>query len=277
MESDLRPTFFSKWLRSWFDFMITLLRYAVHGIRRYWFVYLLIFGLFATVFYLHSSTVKSYYKATSSYTYLYLPKKVYGDMLYDLELLVEGDQTDRFSEVLKVKKEVGQTLLSFKATNLINKPLHEDYTTKAVPFYIHLEVESEEHLTALQKGITDFLNRNSFAKKKEAERLKKEKLKLKELDYQIHYVDSLLHIYSGESDTSSLADWMQFKFEKETARFSVAQAAEVRTPVSLLKAFQPIHIDRSQVVSELLRYYALLALCISVVVSTGLYWYKLNE
>ena len=276
MENDFKPSSLNQWLRSWVGFALNLLHYAWKGIRHYGYLYLLIFGIFTALFYFHSRNIRSHYEAVSSYTYLHAPKKVYGDMLYDLQLLVEAQQSELVSGMLGVGENASRSLRSIGATNLINKPLHEDYTTKTVPFYIHVKVDSDEYLTEIQNGITAFLNSNSFAKKKESERIKVEQRKLEELNFQVGFVDSLLNTYKGESDTTNLAEWMQFKFDKEIAKYAIEQSIIPQTPVNLLKAFKPIFKNRSEVIFDLAKYYALVALCFSGLITTVLYWYNQN-
>jgi multidrug efflux pump subunit AcrB len=153
------------------------------------------FLLFAVVFGagggLYAWFKKDVFHSQMTVSYSQLEKKIYGDMLFKLNQLVENKQVQELSDLLKMSDEQIMEIKSIRGFNIHNQELTSDLSVEKVPFYIEVEVYNPNILKELEEALVHYISQSDFV----YERLKlNERNYKKEIDHlknQLIYMDSL--------------------------------------------------------------------------------------
>lgn len=154
-----------------------------------WFlVFGIIFGLLGATYAYYKKDV---YHSQMTVSYAQLEKKIYGDMLFKLNQLIESQQWESLSYLLKITTQQAQEIHRIEGINIHNNPLVNDISTEKVPFYIIVDVYDPDILPDLQVALVEYISQSEFVN---------ERLKLNERNYeteiaylknQLSYMDSL--------------------------------------------------------------------------------------
>ncbi|MGB1040157.1 MAG: hypothetical protein ACPGVD_04730 [Flavobacteriales bacterium] len=272
MEDSSQHFSFDSFLRETISFYLKLWSIVKKGIVSYWKHSLVLFIFFGLFFLFKARKTETYFDATSCYVKNFLPKKVYGDKLYDLEKMLKKSDYPSVARTLKISNNLSKTLISIEGKNIKGSPLHEDLTDMNVPFYIHVKLNNIDSIEKIQSVLTDFLQSGDFIKNYISE----EKIKLnKELLFiknEINLLDSLKNNPNNESP--ELGVLLNLSKEKWIRKLDIEKKLKLTTSVSLLKSFQPIKATKDAKLKLIGLKLGLIWLGISLIISTFLYWYN---
>jgi len=169
------------------------------GIARKYVLLLLItaLGFAALAFYQYKN--QRFYKARSSYIYIESQKRVYGEMMDNLQEMIKTHSYEQVAKSLNISLPLAQTIIELSAVNGQDAKLSEDVTENFRTFYIDASTTSRTTFDSLQTALDYYLNSNPFiARKMAANRAKIEqtiaydKLELAKLDsLKAAYTNSL--------------------------------------------------------------------------------------
>lgn len=265
-----------QFLRNTIQFYLTIVQYVFKGAKKHWPYAIGIFIVFGLLFFYKSQKTVTYYTAQSSYTFNYLHKKVYGDLLFDIEQLTDRGEQISVSEVLKIPLSTAEKIISLRARNIENSPLHEDFTPQKVPFYVHIEVYSKTELPIIQKAITDYLTQNPFAANVILQEQIKNRENLALIERDIQILDSLARNFSAE-EPEKLDRLFNISAYKLNEKLKLRNKLSEKNAVSLLKPFQPIEINKKPLLKALFIKYFAAAIVLSTLLMTFLFWYQNPE
>lgn len=264
-----------KFVRSTIAFYISILFFLKGGVKKYWVYNLSIILVFVSFFYYQSLGVKTYYHAKSSYTFNYLHKKVFGDLLYDIEQLVKNKEIESLSKLLQISPEVVETVLSLSAKNIVGGPLHEDFTNKQVPFYIHATFSAKGYESVIQGAITNYLNTDDYIVEKQVEKEEQLLKNYGRIKAELLVLDSLVTLNSSKNAVEELDKVFDIRAQKVKEEIELKKLIESKAKgVTLLKPFVSIEVHRNTLLKKMLFSYGVLGIMLSLSVSTFLFWYK---
>lgn len=151
-------------------------------------LFAVIFGIVGGVF---AWFKKDIYHSQMTVSYAQLEKKIYGDMLFKLNQLVQNEQYNELSVLLDLPVEQSQDIKSIKGINIHNQELTTDLSVEKVPFYIVVEVYNRDVLDDLENSIVDYLSQSAFVKERLELNARNYKKEIEHLTNQLAYMDSL--------------------------------------------------------------------------------------
>ncbi len=151
-------------------------------------IFAIIFGALGGVY---AWTKKQVYHSEMTVSYAQLEKKIYGDMLFKLDQLLDSKQYESLAFLLKMSPDQVKSISSITSKNIHDLPLINDISVEKVPFYIVVDVYDPDVLPELQDALVAYISESDFVD---------ERLKLNERNYrneiahmknQMIYMDSL--------------------------------------------------------------------------------------
>lgn len=128
------------------------------------------------------------FKASFTVAYDDLVRKIYGDRLYKINLLVKRGDFDKVAYYLTVDKQTASTLRSVKGKNILGEDLTQDMNTDRIPFVIKIEVTDSSAISRLQAGLVSFLEEgNAYSSTRK-------NLKIKEIDDELLFINDQLRM-----------------------------------------------------------------------------------
>ncbi len=170
-----------------YDRLIAVLHSFYVGIRKnillFFFCIILVPGLFIFMNMKKSNT----YKASFTVMYEELVRKVYGDRLSKLNLLLE-DNPEKARNMLGLSQKQMNSLKRIEATNILGENLTKDLNVDRIPFIVNIYLNDTNNVKEIQEGILNYLeNANSYL-------IGKRKLKMKEIEDEIAFIDRQLRM-----------------------------------------------------------------------------------
>lgn len=127
------------------------------------------------------------YKASFTVMYEELVRKVYGDRLAKLDLLLEGNKS-KAQALLGLTTAQVKTLKKIEGTNILGEPLAKDLNVDRIPFIVHISLSDTNYIQEIQEGILNHLeSANTYL-------VNKRKLKMKEINDEISFIDNQLRM-----------------------------------------------------------------------------------
>lgn len=170
-----------------YDKLINLLRSFYADLRQGFAllttVAIIVTGVLLLVNYWKSSTYKS------SFTVVYedLVRKVYGDKLDKLDLLLKNDKP-KAQSLMNISDEAISSLKEIQATNILGEPLSEDMNVDKIPFVVELYTQDTAYVHEIQKGVLYYLETgNKYLKEKR-------RLKTKEIAEELQFIEEQLKL-----------------------------------------------------------------------------------
>lgn len=133
---------------------------------------------------------KEVYHSEMTVSYAQLEKKIYGDMLFKLNQLLESKQYESLAILLDMNLNQVKQIHSIYSRNIHNEPLVNDISVEKVPFYIVVDVYDPNILPELQESLVNYISASDFVN---------ERLKLNERNYEneiIHMKNQMIYMDS---------------------------------------------------------------------------------
>lgn len=255
------------------EFFIQVLRTIFFGFKNYWKIVIVLFVLFGSVFYLKSRNTKSYYESKASFTFNYVHKKVYGDMFFYLQKLVENDHNETLSEVLQLSPEIVKSISKLEAKNIVNSPLHQDFTFERIPFYLYLNCERKEDIPTIQNALLQYVlsdSANNVVAQKEIDNYR---ATLDFVTNDLQLIDSLLK-NSDLPDTNHTIELLYLAKERQKEKVSLQNRLSDFNTIAVLSDFRYLPVLASQQNLALSKKYGLYAIFMSLLTVVFLQWYN---
>ena len=259
-----------KFLRESVDFFIQIARNLVLGVGNFWKVGLVILLAMSVMFLFSARQSKTYYRSKASFTYNFVHKKVYGDLFFYLQELTSNKQYEDLAFALGITSEQSQRIRKISAKNIVNSPLHQDFTFERIPFYVYLECEDKADILAIQNGLIRYVladSANNVVAQKEIENYKTSLLFVKE---DLARIDVLLTAI----DSVNSVELLYLAKERQKELISLKSRLSDLNSIALLKAFQPIEITKMDQNTAKLKEYGLITGFLVLFSSLFLQWYK---
>ncbi|BDS09657.1 hypothetical protein [Aureispira anguillae] len=268
-------------IRDTIKFYFDGLKLVKNGLQYYWKYSLLLLVMVGVLSYYKLSKIETYYTAKTSYTFNFLHKKVFGDLLYDIELLCSNKEYQTLSTVLDIPLPAAQSILTFQAKNIVNSPLHEDFTERKVPFYIWVTIKHKESLPVIQKAITNYLVTSPFSIKSVQKKHQDLKKRLALVNNEIQFLDSIkvqlldtVKLTLSQENMEKIAPLLDLHHTKVNLKTTLEEQLIQKEVVSLLKPFQAIKHARAGLLTKAALKYSIIYLFLSLSLTTVFYWYK---
>lgn len=132
------------------------------------------------------------YKASFTVMFDELTRKIYGDRLSKLNLLVQHDDMDKVALLLDIDKKTAATIKSIEAKNILGEDLDKDLNTDRIPFIVEFVTKDSSKVLPLQKCIVQFLETGNeyMADRKRIKNMETSE-ELKFINAQLTVLDSL--------------------------------------------------------------------------------------
>lgn len=121
-------------------FFGAMLKSFILGLKKHFIGFLLFAIIFGSIGGAYAWLKKDVYNAYMTVSYAQLEKKIYGDMLLKLNLLLESEQYESLAFLLGMTPEQTREIKSIDGENIHNSPLVSDISVEKVPFYIVVDV-----------------------------------------------------------------------------------------------------------------------------------------
>ena len=165
-----------------YDRLIAVLHSFYVGIRKNTLLFIACMLLIPGLFIFMNMKKSNTYKASFTVMYEELVRKVYGDRLVKLNLLLEDNPT-KARNMLGLSQKQMNSLKRIEATNILGENLAKDLNVDRIPFIVNIYLNDTNNVKEIQQGILNYLeNANSYL-------IGKRKLKMKEIEDEIAFID----------------------------------------------------------------------------------------
>jgi len=215
-----------------------------------------------------------FYESRASFVYQELHKKTYGEMIDQLNQLVQERSYTTVATSLNIPEKQAQQILSVEALNLYGSKLSEDITTDKSPFYIRVKVSDKSAFDSLSSKVSLYLNSNPYY----VAMLKRKQVSLKteidQLNHELQLLDSIKYQYIRSNGAIRAASTEPFNpvflFDKSidiSKAIAEKQTALDRTQsVELLNDFMvaqnPVYPDKKIILLKSVLLFAVITLAI---------------
>lgn len=134
---------------------------------------------------------KQVYHSEMTVSYAQLEKKIYGDMLFKLDQLIDSKQYSSLSQLLKIDEQKIREIKTIYGKNIHNEPLINDITVEKVPFYIVVDVYNPDILPELENALVNYISESEFIHERLKLNERNYKNEISHLKNQMYYMDSL--------------------------------------------------------------------------------------
>ena len=134
---------------------------------------------------------KDVYHSQMTVSYAHLEKKIYGDMLFKLNQLVENKQYNDLAGLLKMNQEQVAEIKSIRGVNIHNQELTTDLSVEKVPFYIMVDVYDTDVLEDMEEALVNYISQSNFVESRLKLNENNYKKEIVHLQNQLSYMDSL--------------------------------------------------------------------------------------
>lgn len=219
-------------------------------------------------------TYVPFYESRASFVYQELHKKTYGEMIDQLNQLVQERSYTTVAKSLNIPEKQAQQILSVEALNLYGSKLSEDITTDKSPFYIRVKVSDKSAFDSLSSKVSLYLNSNPYyvamLKRKQASL----KTEIDQLNHELQLLDSIKYQYIRSNGAIRAAGTEPFNpvllFDKSidiSKAIAEKQTALDRTQsVELLNDFMvaqnPVYPDQKMILLKSVLLFAVITLAI---------------
>lgn len=258
-------------LRKTIAFYLELFSYILNGVKKHWKVSLLIGLICGLLLFKKWNETHTIYKANCSYTFNYLNKKTFGDLLQDISTLIQNGEHDALSKRLKISPQIASNMISLDAKNILGQPLHEDFSEQAVPFYIYITTLNKEIIPDIQSAITKYIVEDPFSVNRINSEHTKMRNRLDFLENEIKILDSLKVMAANSENRLELFELTEKKMNDKV--YILGQLNQ-KNSVTLLRPFEPMKVDKLSTLKSIAIKYISVALFLSIFISSAIYWYQ---
>ena len=188
---------FKTGIKDFLRYFFRFLSYLQFIILKCW--YFIIIGLFCGLLlgYIYYASRPVVYKVSMVVEFNELTKKIYAEMLDQLNNLRRSGPGDVLSTVLKIPPGMAAKVMFIDSRNMNDEPLESDTSTKVdQPFRIIAELKDNFLSDTLQNAIVNYLNNSSYVKKVKEEQKKIYQEKIIFIDGELRKLDSLKLAYN---------------------------------------------------------------------------------
>jgi hypothetical protein len=198
--------------------IIEFLRKGFRAVRSNFILLLCCIALAVGLLSLYNAPRSRQFKASFTVAYDELVRKIYGDRLYKINLLVQKGEFKKVAYYLGVDKKTASSLRVVKGKNILGEDLTQDMNTDRIPFVISIQVADSAAIPKLQAGLVSFLEEgNAYSATTKALKIKEIDDELLFIDRQMQMMDSLKRKFNTETivneRTSSPTNIYDFSYE----------------------------------------------------------------
>lgn len=168
-----------------YDKLIAFLRDYYVQLRKNRVLFILIFLVLTGAAVFLNAKKSNTYSASFTVVYEELVRKVYGDRLDKLNLLLKNDKS-KAQQLLGISDEAAASLKEISATNILGENLSTDMNTDKIPFIINMYIKDAKYVQDIQNGIINYLETSN------AYLIEKRRLKRKEIEEELAYIEQEL-------------------------------------------------------------------------------------
>lgn len=182
---------------SFSSFLSNIFLYILTAIKRHWIVASCTFlcVIFSGAYYLLSA--KAYYKSTMTCHFTSMSKKIYGDMLRQLDDLAQSRSYSALATTLHISRQDASTIHAISGTNITGAPLYDDFSADAGPIYITLQSTSKSTFPIAQQALIEYLNSGSpFRARRNVMEKEQSGRRIQYLTNDISLLDSIIIAYT---------------------------------------------------------------------------------
>lgn len=240
----------SGFLFAFLSFVKQVIHYILASVKKYFLLAVIIFSLISASAFYYWKTQKPYYEVEMVCAFNNLTKKVYGEMLYKLDLLIQSRSYPALAQTLDLPIKDVEQITSIQAKNIAGSPLYEDVNTDQTPMYISVKASDKKVLTALQTALINYLNNGSpFRQRRNKMEMEIIGTKLKFLNRDMYQADSIIAAYTNflkrtrsvtdsAAGFSNIAAMMKYKNELEEKQVQQEwRLQEIQNSVEVLHGF----------------------------------------
>jgi hypothetical protein len=270
----IEPKFsINKFTRESVEFFIQIIKTVFLGIKNYWKVILITWIVLGLIYFFNSRNTEDFYEAKASFTFNYVHKKVYGDMFFYLQELVEQKNVETLSEALNIPIEIAQGIRKIEARNIVNSPLHQDFTFERIPFYLYLDCQNKEDIPRIQKALVNYILNDTANKSVAQKEINDYRATLTFVKSDLAMIDSLLQS-KKQRDTTSTIELLNLAKERQKEKISLENRLSDLNTISVLSDFRPKLVQKEKQNWILLKKHMFIALFFSFLLVTFLQWYN---
>lgn len=253
------------------DFFLGIAKMVVLGLKNYWKYVFVIFVVLGVLFYFKYRKTETYYVSKASLTYNFVHKKVYGDLFYYLQQLASENKTDKLADVLELSPEITKEIKTLEAKNIVNSPLHQDFTFERIPFYLYLTTTTDQHIPQIQESMVNYITNNKDNNRVAGKEIEDYKATLKFVNKDIKRLDSII----ATSDSLSESILQVFHLLKERQKEQVVltnRLSDLKT-IAVLSSFQPNPISKAFQNKSRAKKFLIFGVLVSLLLVTFMQWY----
>jgi hypothetical protein len=188
---------FKTGIKDFLRYFFRFLSYVQFIILKCW--YFIIIGLFGGLLlgYIYYAGRPVVYKVSMVVEFNELTKKIYAEMLDQLNNLRRSGPGEVLSSVLKIPAGMADKVMFIDSRNMNDESLESDTSTKVdQPFKIIAELKDNFLSDTLQNAIVNYLNNSSYVKKVKEDQKKIYQEKIIFIDGELRKLDSLKLAYN---------------------------------------------------------------------------------
>lgn len=160
---DMSPNEFKQYVLNFFAFVFRCIHFLLAVARK---KMLLLFcvalGAMLSLYFTFNRANKKY-EYRMSCIYNDNQARIFGEMLEQLDLLVQNKSYASLSTILSIPVEKVPSIVSIKGKTLGMGKLEEDYSNNKTPFYIEVELMDTTLVPVLEKQVLSYLNSNELS------------------------------------------------------------------------------------------------------------------
>jgi hypothetical protein len=184
-------------LSSFLRFVKGIIAYTLSAVRQHMALAVITLVLVLGAGFYFWRAQKSYYEAEMVCTYSNMTKKAYGEMVHNLDLLLQNKSYHALASTLNIPEEQATSIISIEAKNIAGSPLYEDVTTDASPMYFTVKATDRNVFSPLQDALVYYMNHGSpFRQVRDKMELESISNKRNFLHKDMAMVDSIVISYS---------------------------------------------------------------------------------
>lgn len=161
-----------------------------------------------SLLYIYKGSGNGLYRASFMVLYEESARKVYGDRLDKLDLLINNNPK-KAQAMLGLDNMSMSTLKQVEGTNILGEKLSKDLNTDRIPFIVNIGVSDTDYVSKIQSAILQYLETgNAYLMEKRTSKINELKDELAYLDQQLSMMDSLKRQKvdaSGNADKANTA------------------------------------------------------------------------
>lgn len=248
----------SKSLHDLLLFIRRIILSILFSIKRFFILFLFILIAILAWGYYQSNQSPKFYSSKMACTYNHLHKKVYGEMIYKLNILAQSQSYSALANQLEITEETASQVVQLEARNIAGSYLYEDITEQQLPFYITAVVTKREAFEPLQTAIINYLNsgipyhqkRMQLEFERYSEKINFLKTTLEQIDSAIYTFIRNMHVHDAAMDSTSalfgFSNLIRLKEELENRKLSDEKMMQLQMAVEVLHGFVPTEYPNVQ-------------------------------